>query len=535
MQLRDYQQRAIDQLYEWFNNNPTGNPALNMPGGSGKSVVIASLVKDALTNWPQTRVLMLVHSQELIAQNADKLRQLWPNAPMGIYSAALGKRQIGEPITYAGIGSIGKKADLLGHIDICLVDEVHAVSTKESGLYRKLLNDLLAINPDMRIIGLSASPYRLGHGMITEGDEAIFCDILEPVSIEELVYKGHLVPLRSKLTDHKLEADGLHKRGGEFIAGEMEEKYNTEDHNEAIVSEIAEKAKDRKHWLIFCSGVKHSEDMARCFNEHGIAAASLTGNAGKLEREQILADFESGKIQALCNVGILTTGYDFPALDCIAFLRSTMSPGLYLQMAVRGMRIFLDKDDCLVLDFAGVVQTHGPITAIKPPKRKGSSGGEAPVKICEECDEIVHISVMVCPTCGAAFPEHEKPKLSLRNDDIMGLETERLKVKDWNWRKHVSRSSGKEMLAVTYYGTLSDKPVTEYLTVTHDGYPGQKAVKNLMEIADKAGVQFGNNSDDLDVAADFLNTGKPPADIEYKQEGKFPRIIKREWNNHASF
>lgn len=154
MQLRDYQTRALEMLYKWFEKNSDGHPVLNMPGGSGKSVVIASLAKDALQNWPETRILMLVHSKELIVQNADKLRKLWPNAPLGIYSASVGKREIGEPITYAGIGSVAKRSKQIGHIDVCLIDEVHSVSNTESGIYRKLISELLEINPSMRIVVL---------------------------------------------------------------------------------------------------------------------------------------------------------------------------------------------------------------------------------------------------------------------------------------------------------------------------------------------------------------------------------------------
>ena len=469
MQLREYQSRALDMLYAWFEKNATGHPVLNMPGGSGKSVVIASLAKDALQNWPDTRILMLVHSKELILQNADKLRKLWPGAPLGIYSASVGKRQLDEPITYAGIGSVAKRAKEIGHIDLCIIDEVHAVSTAESGIYRKLIADLLEINPAMRIVGLSASPYRLGQGLITEGPTAIFSEILEPVSIEELVFKTHLVPLRSKITKHRLDTDGLHKRQGEYIASEMEAKFNTDDHNSAVVHEIIEKASNRAHWLIFCSGVAHSEAVAECLRLAGIPAEALDATHSKSERERKLADFESGKLRALCNVGILTTGYDFPALDCIAFLRSTMSPGLYLQMAVRGMRTHPGKTDCLVLDFAGVVESHGPITNVQPPKKGGDGNGEAPVKVCDHCGELVHISVMVCPSCGEQFPEPVKKSMVLRNDDIMGLDGQELEVTSWTWRKHISKASGIEMLAVTYYGGLSDTPITEYLPIMHEG------------------------------------------------------------------
>jgi DNA repair protein RadD len=535
MQLREYQTRALDMLYAWFEKNATGHPVLNMPGGSGKSVVIASLAKDALQNWPKTRILMLVHSKELILQNADKLRKLWPGAPLGIYSASVGKRDLGEPITYAGIGSVAKRAKQIGHIDLCIIDEVHAVSTTENGIYRKLIADLLEINSNMRIVGLSASPYRLGQGMINEGPTAIFSEILEPVSIEELVFKAHLVPLRSKTTKHKLDTDGLHKRQGEYIASEMEAKFNTDDHNQAVVQEIIEKASSRKHWLIFCSGVAHSEAVAECLRAAGIAAESLDATHSKAERERKLADFESGRMRAICSVGILTTGYDFPALDCIAFLRSTMSPGLYLQMAVRGMRPHAGKTDCLVLDFAGVVEMHGPIVAVQPPKKGGDGDGEAPVKVCDNCDELVHISAKECPSCGHPFPEPEEKKLKLRNDDIMGMEGKDFEVTGWSWRRHISKASGNLMLACTYYGSLSDKPITEYFPVLNDGYAGQMALQKLMAIAEKSGADLAEirilkDTEALDYIVIQMGKSKHPNAIEYRMDGKFFKVVRRTWD-----
>lgn len=536
MILREYQSRAISMLKEWFANNSEGHPVICMPGGSGKSLVIAAIVKEAVKNWPETKILMLVHSKELIQQNADKLRKLWPGAPLGIYSASIGRRELGEPITYAGIGSVARRASQLGKIDICIIDEVHAVAVKETGMYRKLLSDLFEINPDMRIIGLSASPYRLGHGMIHQGSTAIFTDIIEPVSIEELVKEGYLVPLRSKITDHKLDSTGIHKAKGEFIQSEMEEKYNTYDHNEAIVKEIITLAKDKKHWLVFCAGISHSNDVAECFKKFGINAVSLTSQASKIEREKILYDFENGKIQAICNVGILTTGYDFPALDCIAFLRSTMSPGLYLQMAVRGMRPAENKEHCLVLDFAGVVAMHGPITFIQPPSSKSNESGDAPTKKCIVCNELVHISAKVCPACGAEFPEPEKEPLQLRHDDIMGLEGQVVEVKSWFWRVHESRTSGKKMLACTYYNTdFSEMTICEYLPVLHDGYAGKKSIQQLINIASSSGAVLSDEfqNEDAEEAIQFIsdkmNGSTPPKKIEYRMEGKFPKILNRSW------
>jgi hypothetical protein len=130
MELRDYQQRAITQLYDWFAADNAGNPCLVLPTGSGKSHIIAALCKDALQQWPETRVLMLSHQKELIEQDAQKMRLHWPNAPMGIYSASIGRKDLGEPITFAGIQSLRGKAALIGHIDLAIIDECFVAGTK---------------------------------------------------------------------------------------------------------------------------------------------------------------------------------------------------------------------------------------------------------------------------------------------------------------------------------------------------------------------------------------------------------------------
>lgn len=528
--LRDYQQRAIDELYKWFSDGNQGNPCLVLPTGSGKSHIVAALCKDALQNWPETRVLMLTHVKELISQNAEKMRQHWPNAPMGIYSAGLGMKQLGEPITFAGIQSIRKKAQMVGHIDLCIIDECHLVSHKDEGGYRTFLAALQQINPHLRVVGLTATPYRLGHGLITDAP-ALFHDLLQPVSIEELVYKGHLSILRSRLTKSSLDTTGVHKRGGEFIESELQAAVNTHEHNSEIVQEVIKVADGRKSWLFFCTGVAHAEAVKDELTRQGIVSACVTGETPKAERQRILDDFKAGKITALTNANVLTTGFDAPNIDLIAMLRPTMSPGLYIQMAGRGMRIKEHTDHCLVLDFAGVVQMHGPITAVKTPSRKdGEGNGEAPVKACEHCHELCYISAKECSNCGEPFPVPEPVQLKLRNDDIMGMEGQDMVLTGWNWRKHVSKASGKEMLAVSYYGDLSDPSVAEYMPVTHDGYAGQKAVASVVTIAKNAGVRF-EAGDDLQDWADALNEGRHPVAIKYKRDGKYYRVLKREWSH----
>jgi DNA repair protein RadD len=527
--LRDYQQRTIDQLYAWFEAGNTGNPCLVLPTGSGKSHIIAALCKDALQSWPETRILMLTHVKELIEQNAQKMREHWPGAPMGIYSASIGKRQLGEPITFAGIQSVRTKLKELGHVDLCIIDECHLVSHKNEGGYRTLLAELLLINPAMRVIGLTATPYRLGHGLITD-KPALFDALLEPVSIEELIFKGHLATLRSKVTKSKLDTSGVHKRGGEFIESELQAAVDNDDLNSAVVREVIKLAGDRKAWLFFCTGVDHARHVAEVLNDYGVVADCVTGETPKKERAQMLADFKAGKIRALTNANVLTTGFDYPDIDLIAMMRPTMSASLYVQMAGRGLRPKSHTDHCLVLDFAGVVETHGPITAVQPPKKGSLGDGEAPVKVCDECGELCPISVQVCPACGSSFPEPVAKAMTLRNDDIMGIEGTDMEITSWFWRKHLSRASGKEMLACTYYGGLSDPPITEYLAVAHDGYAGDKSMRLLCTIAASAKVPMQLTPDvGLMDIADLMNLGTPPADIEYKKDGKFFRVMKRSW------
>ena len=528
LKLRDYQRRTIDELYSWLSAVRKGHPCIELPTGSGKSHIVAALCKEAIQGWPETRILMLTHVKELIQQNADKMRQHWPNAPLGIYSAGMGQRDIGEPITFAGIQSVRNKSDQIGHVDLVIIDECHLVSHKEEGGYRKLLDNLTRINPALRVIGLTATPYRMGHGYITD-PPALFSEIISPVSIEELIHKKYLAPLRSKLTSHRLSVDGVHKRGGEYIDSELQAAVNTEHNNSETVDEVIRLAGKRQSWLFFCAGVQHSYNVAGILNDRGIPSATIVGDTPKLERDNIVAGFKSGKIKAITNANVLTTGFDHPDLDLIAMLRPTLSTGLYVQMAGRGMRPKSHTDHCLVLDFAGVVQTHGPITAVNP-KKPGSNGqGQAPVKACKRCSELNHLSAKECSVCGEPFPEPEQPKQTLHGDDIMGLDSSEMAVTDWQWRRHTSRVSGKDMLLVTYYGVLSDRPINEYLTVLHEGYAGQKARVSLVKIASSAGVPGITLDDALDDVAFDLNKATPPAVISFRQDGKFQRILRRDW------
>lgn len=537
-ELREHQKRGLDLTFQWlFKNKEKRNPCVLAPCGAGKSHMIAEFCRILLHNWPETRILMLTHSKHLIEQNAGKLREYWPNAPMGIYSAGLGKKILGEPITFGGIQSLSSKAEDIGHIDMMVVDECDMIGHTEQNGYRRLIDGLLNINPKMRVIGFTATPYRVGHGMITD-KPAIFDDIIEFVTIEELICKGFLAPLRSKSARSRVDKASLEsvkkKRNGDYVELEAQKLMDTYERNKAAVLETMELAGNRKHWLVFCAGIEHAKNVADMFNAHGIPADYVTGDMPAKECDAKIKAFKDGHTKVLTNNNILTVGFDFPDIDLIVFLRlPEKSPRLYVQMAGRGQRVKQHTDHCLVLDFVGVVETHGPITNVQPPKkgRKREGAGDPPVKMCDQCNELVHPTTRVCPSCGFEFPPPKAKDLRLRNDDIMGLEGATADINSWLWSVHTSKTSGRPMIKVKYYSEDMSQPIKEYITYGYDGFAGYKARKMIEQMCNRFGIDNPPQDATLEDICAKMTTQPPPVRIEYIKEGKFFKILDRVWDD----
>lgn len=536
--------------YEWMASHQ-GNPCIVAPTGSGKSWIIAALCEDVLRRWPETRrILVLSHVKELLQQDADKITKAWPEAPIGVYSAGLGSRRI-ERITVAGIQSVYRRAAELAPVDVVIVDEAHLINSRAVGIYRRLLDDLIDDDGHgPRVIGLTATPYRLGQGMITEGDEALFAGLVEPVTITELVDRGFLSPLRSKLTETELNINGVHMRGGEFIESELAAAVDTDDANASIAREIVARADGRRSWLVFCAGVNHAEHMRDALRAQGITADVVTGKTPKDERAAILDAYKHGEIRALTNANVLTTGFDAPETDLLAFLRPTMSPGLYVQMAGRGMRPAEGKTDCLVLDFAGNVSRHGPITAVEPPSKKHT--GKVITKECPQCGEIVAAGTRTCPACGYEWPVPERSKEPDRSElaldgvsDIMGEAPVVTPVRGWWWHVGKSRANGTPMLVVDYaLADFSTPPVKEYLCLMHGGYAQTKAFKALREIMRGSGVlaryplaatiDHVTGEDELKQIAAVMRDARAPDAVQWRPDGRYTRVTGRIWEEVGS-
>ncbi len=476
MELRPYQSAAIDALYTYFSGS-TGNPLVVMPTGTGKSVVIAGFIREAVTAYRGTRILVLTHVKELIAQNFQALLRSWPDAPAGIYSAGLSRRDIGAQILFAGIQSIHKHAARVQRCDLVLIDEAHLLGRTDSSMYRAFLTQLNAINLGMlKIVGFTATPYRLDSGLLHEGKERLFTDIAYEVPVLEMIQQGYLSPVVPKATATQLDVSAVGTRGGEFIAGQLEAAVDRDEVTRAAVAEIVEHGEGRGSWLIFCSGVKHAEHVRDAIRGHGISCETVTGDTPAPERDGILAAYKAGRLRCVTNANVLTTGFDAPGTDLVALLRPTKSICLYVQMVGRGTRLAPGKDDCLVLDFAGNTARHGPIDKVDGRrKEKGEEPGEAPIKTCPECQTINHASVRVCISCGHEFPPPE-PKIApcAGTNALLStqMQPEWCDVTGVRFARH--QKPGKPAsLRVTYQCGMTAH--SEWICFEHTGYPRQRA------------------------------------------------------------
>jgi len=535
MELRPYQREAVQAVYEHLRTRDD-NPCVVLPTASGKTPCIATICRDAVNLWGG-RVVILAHVKELLEQAADKLRAMAPDIPVGIYSAGLKRKDLGYAVTIAGIQSIYKKACDLGPVDLIIVDEAHLIPAEGEGMYWQFLAEARTVNPNVRVIGLTATPYRMKSGLIcSPPPEGILNQICYEIGVRELIVQGYLSPLRTKAGASKVDFRGLHVRGGEFIAGEVEDLMDTEALVEAACAEIIEYTRDRRSVLIFTAGVKHGEHVVRTFQErHGVECGFIEGNTPGSVRDALIERFKRGDLKYLVNVNVLTTGFDAPNVDCVVLLRPTLSPGLYYQMVGRGFRLFAGKTDCLVLDFGGNILRHGPVDAIRIKDSSNTTvdGCDAPAKECPQCNAVIAAGYTVCPDCGHEFPppEREKHQPTATNEGILTGQTSRWdeQVSEVSYHVHYKRNTSGDgeappTMRVEYRCGFA-RWFREWICFEHprNGYARQKA-EHWWHARSNDAVP-----DTVEEAVDLANAGAlartRSITIQKKAGDKYERII----------
>ena len=532
MALRWYQTEAVQAAWQ-FLCTQAGNPCIDLPTGSGKSLCLAELCRVATEQYGG-RVLVLAHRKELLEQNAGKIVQACPGLDVGLFSAGLGKRDTEHSVVVAGIQSAFKRAADFGQRHLVLIDEVHLVPHDGEGMYQQFLGDLRSINPHMRMIGTTATPFRLDCGPLCRPD-GLFQKICYSAPIRRLIDEGFLCLLTSTPAATVVDTSNLKVRGGEFIAGDAERLFSSVVGPACV--EIVEKAAGRKSILVFCSGVNHAEQVSQCIEKlTGERVGLVTGATLPLERSAILSDFKAGRLRWTCNCDVLTTGYDAPNIDCVAVLRATLSAGLFCQMVGRGFRISPSKADCLVLDFGGNIRRHGPIDDPEYGKQdvRQRHAGEAPTKKCLNCEQEVLIGATDCPDCGFIFPRDREISHDVHADNSQILSTpERFEVMAVSYSQHYKRNAPEgtpTTMRVDYEcrkegstGNMFDV-IAEWVCIEHEGFAQKKAVKWWLA---RSRAQFPGCVED---AVDLARNGAvaSPRVITAMKQGRFWRVLSVE-------
>lgn len=421
MQLRPYQVDALDAIWNYFASGKTGNPLICWPTGTGKSALPAAFIHKVMEKYPDQRFLLLTHCSELIKQNSEVLKYIWPNAPLGIYSAGLKKKQPFFPIVYAGIQSAIKDPARFSHRDIIFIDEAHLLSEDESSQYNTFISTMKLLNPRVKVIGMTATPFRMGMGYLTEG--TLFTDIIHDLTgvdeFNRLIADGYLSPLIPKRTKTELDVSNVGMAKGDFIGSQLQSAVDKQEITYAGLREAVELGRDRRSWLIFASGIEHAEHIASMLTSFGIECAAVHSKQQAEYNDQAIKAFKNNSLRAISNYSKLTTGFNHPSIDLICDFRPTLSIPLHIQKLGRGTRPANGKQNCMVLDFGRNIPRLGPINDPVIPRKKGIGNGEVPVKICEACGVYNHAKVRFCTGCGNEFEFKIKIVAKAGTDEIL--------------------------------------------------------------------------------------------------------------------
>jgi len=410
-QLRDYQQEAVSAVLKHFRKT-NESAVIVLPTGSGKSLVIAELARLA-----KRKILVLTHVKELVEQNHQKYESYGVTA--GIYSAGLKLKETQHQVTFASIQSAARNLDDFNEpYSLIIIDECHRVNLPSTDLsneistdktkdrsnsesnegastnqYQQIIEKLMQVNPEVKLLGLTATPYRLGMGWIYKKHYRGFMRSEEKRPFEHCIYELPLRYLikRKYLTEPNLVDATIEHYDFSSLRANASGDYSPTDMNhllnknprvtQGIIEQVIELGHKRQGIMIFAATVEHAKEVFSYLPAK--LSALITGATDNTERDQLIKAFKHKKIKYLVNVSVLTTGFDAPHVDLIAILRPTQSVSLYQQIIGRGLRLSDNKKDCLVIDYTGndFDLYHPEVGEIKP-----NSKSQPVQVICPSCE-----------------------------------------------------------------------------------------------------------------------------------------------------
>ncbi len=408
MLLRPYQEAAVSDACKALDKH--GNTIVVAPTGAGKTIMMSALIGRRFKNGK--KILVMQHRDELVNQNKSKFERINPYITTSIVNGAV-KCWDGDAV-FSMVQTISRDRNLRDRVvfDMIVIDESHHAA---ADTYKKVINAVKKDNPNAEIVGFTATPNR-GDG---KGLRSVFSNCSHQIEITTLIREGFLVAPRTYVIDCgvKDQLDKVTRKGNDFDMDEVEAIMNRKVINQKVVEEWLNHAEDRKT-VVFCSTVTHAEDLLEEFLYEDINAGIVTGDTPKPERAQILHDLAHGDVQVVVNVAVLTEGFDAPPVSCVVLTRPCSQKGTMVQMIGRGLRTIdpeefpdIVKTDCVVLDFGTSVLTHGSLE--DQVNLDDREKGEAPTKICVECESEIPMGAKVCPICGTEIVSESEEKEEL--------------------------------------------------------------------------------------------------------------------------
>ncbi|MES2796693.1 MAG: DEAD/DEAH box helicase [Bacteroidota bacterium] len=354
-QLRPYQSDSVSAGVEYLQGDANENAVIILPTGAGKSIVIANIIAPL-----HGKTIVFQPSKEILEQNYEKYTKY---GKASIYSASAGEKRI-DKVTFCTIGSVINKKHLFVGVENILIDECHLVNS-DGGMYQEFIKCF----PKAKVLGLTATPYRLSQTsegpqltFLTRSTPKIFNKILYYVQNNTLFDAGYLAKLEYYSFDvidrSKLE---LNSSGTDYTPASLSRYYKSIDMPSRIVKYAMHVLSKKPNLLIFCALISEAKDVVKRIP----GAVLLTSETKDRERERILSQFKKGIIKCVINVGVLTTGFDYPQLEAVLMARSTMSLSLYYQIVGRGMRIWPTKENAWFVDLGGNINLFGKIETMK--------------------------------------------------------------------------------------------------------------------------------------------------------------------------
>lgn len=444
MKLRDNQKEALQAIITSFKTGGLYHLAV-CPTGWGKTILASALMQHALETYG-VKCIFLAHLSELVQQTYDKFVTVAPHlsGKTSIFAAGLESKVVSD-ITIASRQTMARNLDFFdeGHkVSLVIIDEVHLLS--EDGEFDKIINHLKTINPRLKVLGVTGTPYRLGMGYIF-GDGKRFDKPCYQDNMKDMTDQGYLTPLRYKMVvSDKLKSDlnNIKIVAGEYNQAQLANTMSDRVHLGSVKHAIETYAQDRKSIIVFATNIRHGEMLGEL-----LGAKCVHSKMPKPEWRQSVDDFKSGKSRILVNIGQLSIGFDAPNADCAVLARPTKSPAIFTQQCGRVGRLFDGKADALILDLVGNYTEHGsPYNPIvnEPGQKKDR---DPQYNVCPECMELVEPDVLVCPECGASMKEQverREKRMEQRRLELVEVELNKhLVLNKWVKKGHKTKRGNR--------------------------------------------------------------------------------------------